>query len=506
MKFKVKGIPLRLERCSVMMNPEDAAELGIIVGDRVRVAFGKRFCIADVNIAIEMIDRGEIGVCRTIGPCEMKIPEGIEADVYPTPKPSSIDYIKKKLDGQKLTKEEVYTIVRDIVNNVLTETELTVLITSNYLMKVDFDEIELFTRAMIDTGEKLSFEKGIVVDKHSIGGVPGDKVSLIVVPILAASGLLIPKTASRAITSASGTADTMEVLANVNLESEEIKEITEKVGGVISWATSAEIAPADDKIIRVEYTLAISSKAELLSSVMAKKGAMGAKYIFIDIPVGKGSKVANIELGRELASDFTELGRRLGLNVSCALTDGSQPIGWAIGPSLEAWEALTVLENLNSPKVLYEKSIEIAGALLETAGKARNGNEYAEKILTSGKALEKFREIIDAQGGDPHIKSEDLSFGSARYDFESPIDGAVSTINNIALIKAAKDAGAPKDKGAGIMLHKKIGDHAKTGDTLFTIYAEKDWKLEQAIETATIEPPVVVSGMILERFPSYRIL
>jgi len=506
MKFKVKSIPLRFEHSSVIMNPEDAAELGLIPGDRVKITYGKKFCVSDVNIATEIVEKGEIGLCKTTGPCQIEIPEKTEVDVIPVSKPKSVEYIKKRMRGEKLTRDEIYSIIRDITVNMLTEVELTAFIMTDYLMEVDLNEIEWLTRAMIETGETLTFEKGVVVDKHSIGGVPGNKISLIVVPIIAASGLLIPKTASRAITSASGTADTMEVLADVNLGIDEIKEITEVVGGVIAWGGATNIAPADDRIIRVEYPLSIDPKPQLLASVMAKKGAIGAKHIVIDIPVGEGSKVPDVEKGRELSNDFTELGRRLGLNVSCVLTYGGQPVGRTIGPALEAWEALRALENQKAPKSLVEKAIGVAGVLLEMVGKTRNGVEYAKQVLESGKALQKFREIVEAQGGEPEVKSDDIVLGDKTYEVKAPIDGAVSYVNNHGLVKVARAAGAPKDKGAGILLYKKGGQHVRAGDILFKIYAEKEWKLEHAIELASIEPPITVSGMILERFPSYRII
>ncbi|AEA46277.1 AMP phosphorylase [Archaeoglobus veneficus] len=506
MKLKVKIIPIKLEHSSIIMNPDDAAELGLIVGDRLKVTYGRRYCIADVQIATGLIEKGELGVCTTVGPCEVELPEGAEVEVTPVAKPSSVDYIRKKLEGEKLSKEELYAIIRDIVVNMLNEVELSAFVMANYLRDVDLDEVEWMTRAMIDTGETLTFEKGIVVDKHSVGGVPGDKTSLLVVPIIAAGGLLIPKTASRAITSASGTADTMEVLANVSLSVDEIKEITERVGGVIAWGGATNIAPADDKIIRVEYPLAIIPKPHLLSSVMAKKGALGAKHVVIDIPVGEGSRIATSEDGRGLANDFSELGRRLGLNVSCVLTYGSQPVGRAIGPALEAREALSALESAKGPKTLIEKSIGIAGVLFEMAGKATRGADYARQILESGKALEKFREIIEAQGGNPDVKSDDIAVGDRTYTVTSNIDGAISRLDNVMIKKVARAAGAPKDKGAGIMLHKKGGQHVKVGDPLFTIYAEKEWKLDRAVELAMREPPVVVSGMILERWPSYKII
>lgn len=506
MKLKVKNIPLKLEHSSAMVSPEDAAELGLIVGDRVKVSYGKKFCVSDVNIATGMVDQGEIGICMTAGPCEVEFPEKVEVEVYPVSKPKSIEYIKKKMDGKKLTKEEVHAVVRDIVTNMLTEVELTAFVMSDYLQHVDIDEIEWLTEAMIDTGETLSFERGVVVDKHSIGGVPGNKISLLVVPIIAASGLLIPKTASRAITSASGTADTMEVLADINLGIDEIKDITEKVGGVIAWGGATNIAPADDKIIKVEHPLSIDPRPQLLASVMAKKGSIGAKHIVIDIPVGEGSKVADVEQGRSLSTDFSELGRRMGQDVSCVMTYGGQPVGRTIGPALEAREALKILENIKGPRSLVEKATGVAGVLLEMSGKTRNGTEYARELLESGKALEKFKEIVEAQGGDPEVTSQDISIGSYKYEVNAPIDGAISEVDNSKLVKVARAAGAPKDKGAGIVLHKKGGQHVEADSPLFTIYAEKEWKLNQAIELATPEPPIAVSSMILERYPSFRVL
>ena len=505
MKFRVKLIPVRMDRFSVIMSQEDAEEIGVLVGDRVKLVYGKKSVIADVQIATGLIERGEIGICRTVTD-HLEIGDGGEVELYPVSKPMSVEFIRKKMDGHKLTREEISSIIKDIVNNALNEIELSAFVLSNYFHGMDFDEIEWATRAMIETGEKVTFEKGIVVDKHSIGGVPGNKISLIVVPIVAASGLLIPKTASRAITSASGTADTMEVLANVNLSVEEIKEITERVGGVIAWGGATNIAPADDKIIRVEYPLSIDPKPQLLASVMAKKGAIGAKHIVIDIPVGAGSKVATVEKGRELANDFVELGRRLGLNVTCVLTYGGQPVGRTVGPALEAQEALKALENTKSPKSLVEKALGVAGTLLEMTGITTNGVEYAKQILESGKALEKFKEIIEAQGGDPNVTSDDLPIGDKTYQFTSPIDGAIASVDNKRIVKVARAAGAPKDKGAGVMLHKKGGQHVKAGEPLFTIYAEKEWKLSQAIELAMREPPLVVSGMILEKYPSYRFI
>lgn len=503
MRFKVKIIPIRSVRPTVIMTKGDADEIGVFEGDRVRLFVGKKSSTATVQIALGFLEKGVIGVCLNCAEA-LGIKDDEEVELLPIPKPASFEYIRKKLDGMKLTKEEIYEIVKDIVNDALTEVELTAFVISSYIHGMDMDEVEWMTRAMIETGETIDFEEGIVVDKHSIGGVPGNKISLIVVPTIASAGLLIPKTASRAITSASGTADTMEVLANVNLSIEEIKEITLRVGGVIAWGGATNIAPADDKIIRVEYPLAIDPRSQLLASVMAKKGAVGAEYIVIDVPVGEGSKVPNVEDGKKLANDFVELGRRLGLNVTCALTYGGQPVGRAVGPALEAWEALKAMEERRGARSFIEKSLGIAGILFEMVGKALNGYEYAKRIFESGKTLEKFKQIIEAQGGDPNIKSDDIPVGDKTYDVVSPIDGAVSKVYNERVVKVARAAGAPKDKGAGVLLFKKGGFHVKKGETLFRIYAEKEWKLDKAIEIALKEPPVVVSGMILEKYPYHK--
>lgn len=505
MKFIAKLLPIHSGKFAVTMHREDALEIGVSEGDRVRILKSGKSLTAIVQIATGLIPKGNLGVYDEVRD-ELGLKDGDEIEVYPVGRPLSVEYIRKKLDGKKYSREELKSIISDIVEGNLAEVELTAFVLGSYLVGMDFDEIEWMTKAMIETGERIEFEKGVVVDKHSIGGVPGNKVSLLIVPIVASSGLLIPKTASRAITSASGTADTMEVLADVNLGVDEIKEITMKVGGVIAWGGATNIAPADDKIIRVEYPLAIDPRPQLLASVMAKKGAVGARHIAIDIPVGNGAKIAIVEEGRKLAGEFVELGRRLGLNVSCAITNGSQPIGRTVGPALEAWEALKTLENRKGSSSLIEKSLGIAGVIFEMAGLSDKGYEYAKRIFESGKAHEKLLEIISAQGNRGIKSSDDVPLGNEKYVLESKFEGAVVDVVNQRIVKIARLAGAPKDKGAGVYIHKKRGEVVKAGEPLLTIYAEKGWKLEKAIEFALENPPVIVSGMILEKFPSVKIV
>jgi len=496
MKFQIKILPLRSEKLSVIMNPRDAEELGLKPGDRVKVSIGKELFVADADFA-EIVKEGEIGVCSyTAQVCNLK--GECLAEVYPISRPKSVEFIRKKLDGMKYSSYEIKSIISDISKNVLNDLEISAFILANEIVGLSDEELQWMIESMVENGERITFSKGVIVDVHSVGGLPSNRFPLITVPTVASAGLLIPKTASRAITSASGTADTMEVLANVNLSVDEIKEITEKVGGVIAWGGATNIAPADDRIIKVEHPLSIDPRPQLLASVMAKKGAVGAKYVVIDIPFGEEAKIENAEGAKSLARDFIELGKRLGLNVACALTYGGQPIGRAIGPALEAKEALKAMEERRGSSSLLEKSLGIAGILFEMTGIANDGYSYAKKIFESGKTLEKFKEIIAAQGGDEKIRSDDIEVGDKIYTITSQRSGIVREMNLKTINEIARAAGAPKDKGAGVYVHRKRGEVVKTGDPLLTIYAEKEWKLDNAIEVAKFERPIVVSGMILE--------
>jgi len=502
MKYRLKVLPLRSEKYSVVLNQSDAEDLGLLPGDRVKVIVGKESFVAEADFT-DLVEPGEIGVCSfTAEAC--RLDEKCMAEVYPVSRPKSVEFIRKKLDGGRYSALEIKSIIEDIAKNVLNDLEISAFILANEIVGMSEEEVQWMIEAMVENGERISFERGIVVNMHTIGGLPSNEFQLIAVPTVASAGLLIPKTASRAITSASGTADTMEVLADVNLSIEEIREITEKVGGVIAWGGATNIAPADDRIIRVEHPLSLDPRPQLLASVMAKKGAIGAKHVVIDIPYGEGAKIESGEMARALASDFIELGKRLGLEVVCALTYGGQPIGRAVGPALEAKEALKAMEDRRGSTSLLEKSLGIAGLLFEMTGIATDGYSYAKKVFESGKTLEKFKEIIAAQGGDEKIRADDIPIGDKTFTLTSRFEGAVVAVRNKSIVRIARSAGAPKDKGAGVYIHKKRGDVVKAGDPLITIYAEKEWKLDNAIEVARAEAPIVVSGMILEVYGKSR--
>lgn len=488
-----------------LMHRSDARSLGVIDGDRIRIVNhtnGKSESVV-IDTTPSLIEEGHIGV-YSLTFSDIGIVDGQEAEVFESLPPASIRTIRKKMDGGKLSKDEIYEVVTDIVVENISQIELTAFVTASYIHGLDMDEVEYLTRAMVDTGDSLVFSTKPVVDKHSIGGVPGNKITLIIVPILAAAGLKVPKTSSRAITGAGGTADLMEVLAPVEFSAAEVQEMTEKAGAVIVWGGSTNIAPADDRIINVEYPLKIDARGQMIASVIAKKKAAGADIVVIDIPVGKEAKVETLQEARKLAREFIELGERLDLEVECAITFGDSPVGRTIGPNLEVAEALRVLEGSKSPGSLVQKSLAIAGIALEMAGKAAKGEgeTVAREILESGQALSKMKDIIAIQGGNAEIKADDLKPGEYYAEVPAPADGYVININNRGLITIARLAGAPNEKGAGIWLHAKRGAQVKKGDPIMTIYADNEQKLKNALEEGRRLMPILVEGMLIDRIPS----
>jgi len=479
MKFRVRSLGLEAGgKYVIVLNKEDAEDLGVISLGRVRVKSDKKELTAIVNTTTKLIKEGTLGVYEEVtNYLDLKEDEEVEVEIAPFP--TSVYSIRNKLRGRKLTYNEILEIVKDVVNGNLSEIEITAFVTALHVFGLDLDEATSLSLAMVETGNTLKLNKSLIVDKHSIGGVPGDKTTLLVVPILAACGLTIPKTSSRAITSAAGTADRAEILMPVNLDIEEMRRVVEKVNGCIAWGGALYLAPADDIFVKVEHPLSIDPL--LLPSIMSKKKAVGASLLVIDIPCGRGTKVKTIGEADLLAKDFIELGRRLGIHIQCAVTYGEQPVGYAIGPALEAREALSVLMNESSVPDLIDKAMNIAGILLNMTGR-ENGKEIALETLRSGKAERKMREIIGAQGGNPEIKPEGIEVGDQRFTVLSERKGYLLWIDNTLLVETARLAGAPKDKGAGVLLHKKIGDGVEKDEPLFTIYAERSQKLQRALE------------------------
>ena len=500
MKLKAKYIDMDTGEITALLHIVDCAEIGVHEGDRVKVKHENNTVTAIVQTTDSFLTQGEIGLLgkayHYIGP-----EPGELLDVMATGKPESVDYVRKKMDGMELTKEEIQTIVEDISTRSLSSVELAAYVTALHINGMNIRETADLTTAMVQTGETIEFDRSPVFDFHSVGGVPGNKVTLLVVPIVAAAGLLIPKTSSRAISSAAGTADIVEVFAKVDFDGTELKRIAESVGGIMAWGGGLNLAPADDVIIRVEHPLGIDPHAQLLASVMSKKKAVGADFLLIDIPMGEGTKVPTMDMAKEYARDFVQLGEMLGIKVECAITYGGQPVGRAIGPALEAIEAISVLEGAKAPNSVIEKTCQLSGIILEMGGIPK-GYDRAKQILESGQALAKFQEIVAAQGGKPSIKSTDIVTGKFKTEVVAKKSGYISSIRNKDLVRIARAAGAPKDKGAGVVIINKVGAKVDAGETLFRIYADNENKLNDAVGVARKFEPMTVAGMVLGRVPA----
>ncbi len=496
MKLRVRTYDVDASEPSVMIHDDDCIVLGVKENDRVKIS-GKSVWVSLVDRSDTVLERGEI-LIPNFYMGRYDINEGDEVEVTHSPKPDSVMYIRKKMDNKKLTKEEIYAIVNDILESKLSKIEVSAWLTSLYINGMDLDEIANFTNAMVDTGDRIDFTREPVFDFHSIGGVPGNKVTPIVVSIVAAAGLMLPKTSSRAISSACGTSDFVETFCNVELSAEQVKEISERVGGVLAWGGSMNLAPVDDIVIKVEHPLGINPRAQMLASIMSKKVAIGANNLLVDIPMGPGTKVPTLEKAREYVRDFTELGRILGMHIECAITYGDQPVGQAIGPNLEARECIRILEGEKHPASVVEKACDLAGIILEMGG-IPDGATKARDILFSGQAHKKFLEIVEAQGGNPNLKADDLKPGQYVQEIVSVKSGYVHTIDNKMLVSIARAAGAPNDKGAGLLIMKKKGQRVEKGDVLMYIHSDNEAKGVRAKEMAIRFNPITIEGMLIER-------
>jgi AMP phosphorylase len=505
MKFKVKPLGIRTGgKHIILVDDEYASRLGIHSSDRVEITHKKNKLIAIANVATEF-PKKTVGIYDEVQD-KLQAKEGETITIKPAERPESLVFIRNKLNGQRLSTPEIKSIIQDVVERHLSDVELSSFVTSLHIYGTSMNEVEGLTKAMVETGKTLQFGRAPVFDKHSIGGVPGDKTTLLVVPMVASIGLTIPKTSSRAITSPAGTADRVEVLCPVDLKCEEIQEVVKKTNACLAWGGALDLAPADDLLIQVEYPLSIDPL--LLPSILSKKKAIGADYIVIDIPTGRGTKIKTIGEAQALARKFIDLGERLDMHVQCAVTFGEQPIGHAIGPALEAREALSALIS-KSPIDLVNKAISLAGLLFEMIG-TKNGFKAAKKILKSGKAEKKLREIIAAQGGDPDVKPEDIEIGNKVTQIISKETGQVQWINNRNIAQIARASGAPKTKTAGVLLNKKLGDKVEKGEVLYRIYSNNSQKLKFAVQLSKRLAAFGVTGkfgekMLVDRIPSKKI-
>ena len=484
---------------TVLLNAEDCTLMGVDDGDRVRVNGGRSF-VAIVNVSRTLVGRGTVFLTdKVLRACSVR--PGDRVDVTSSTGPDSVRTIREKMDGKTVTEEQLRELVSDVMGGRLSRLEVSSWLTALYIRGMGIDEIASYARVMASTGRQLDFGERRVFDFHSFGGVPGNKITPIVVSIVASEGLLIPKLSSRAISSPSGTADFVETFCRVDLDSDEVASITDSVGGVFSWTGATDIAPAGDAFITVQRPLGIDPRPQMLASIISKKLAAGCTDLVMDIPMGAGTKVPTIDMANSYARDLMDLGEVLGINVECAVTYADQPLGHAVGPGLEARECIETLEKGDVHTDVADKACVCAGMILEMAG-IPAGAARAREILSSGRALEKFREIVSAQGGKSGISSDDIPLGGFVSEIVADRSGFVSSISNKAVVAVAKAAGAPSDHGAGVVIRRRRGGKVWKGGVMLTVYAETEEKLQHALSVAKSSEPVDVDGMLLERIRS----
>jgi AMP phosphorylase len=487
MKWKVKPIGIDAQEPFIFLRHKDAEELAVHTGDKILIKSKNIKVVAELSLAEHLLPKGHISLPINLFNF-LKKPK--EVSISPLPQPKSLNLILKKMKGKVLTKKEIHSIIQDISNNSLSEAEIAYFVSAVYQNGMSMNETIYLTDAMFLTGKSLKWASKDIADKHCIGGIAGNRTTPIVVSVCAAAGVIIPKTSSRAITSAAGTADTIETLANVDLELDKLKEVVQKTGACLAWGGALGLAPADDKLIRVERLLNVDPESQLIASIMAKKLSAGSKHILIDIPYGEFAKV-NLKKAKNLRRKFIRVGKYFKLNVKVVLTDGSEPIGNGVGPVLEMMDILKVLKQDSPPLDLQEKSLFLSGILLEMLGKSKKGLGYlnAKEILFSGKAYKKFNEILSAQG----MKESSLKPGNYQENILSPASGKITGIDNSGVNGIARNLGCPKDVGSGIYLYKHKNQIIKKGEPLARLYSHSKDKLKEGISIFNRDCPWHIS-------------
>lgn len=457
---------------------------------RVVVGLNGKSIIATLNVIhYELLSATEVALSE-IAFTRLGAEEGELISIRHLEPLNSMAYVRSKIYGHKLSEDAYFSIINDVSHGKYSDVQMAAFISAcSGKGRMEIDEITSLTKAMINSGNTLHWGDRDIVDKHCIGGLPGNRTSPIVVSILAAAGLYMAKTSSRAITSPAGTADVMEVMTNVDLSTEEIRDIVNQEGACLVWGGKVSLSPADDILIKVERALDIDSESQLIASVLSKKAAAGSSFVLLEIPVGETVKVRSWEDAEELQKAFERVAENINLKIEILLTDGSQPVGCGIGPALEAMDVLAVLRNdENAPADLRKKALTLAGKILEAKHVTVQGNgfDYAGALLTEGKAFQKFMRICEKQGG---FKEPELAPYQRTYYAVSA--GGVMAINNRKLSMAAKLAGAPLDKRAGLRIHMHLGDTISAKQALMTVYAESEGILNYVFDYLAKHPDLI---------------
>lgn len=461
---------------------------------RLQASVGSRRLMATLAIVHgNALAPDQIGLCESAWSSLQPAEHDYVTLAHP-PSVESLSSVRAKLYGRTLADAELRSIVTDIAAQRYSSVDMAAFIAACSGDHLVVDEVAALTSAMVDTGARLRWPAPVVVDKHCVGGLPGNRTTPIVVAIATALGLVMPKTSSRAITSPAGTADTVAVLTPVDLDVEHMRRTVERTGGCLVWGGAVNLAPVDDTLIRIERALDIDSPGQLVASILSKKIAAGSNHVVIDMPVGPTAKVREARGARTLERMLRSVAERFGLRLTVLRTDGLQPVGRGVGPALEAHDVLAVLQNLPAqPLDLRERALALAAVVLETAGRVEGAQslEMARECLDSGRAWRQFQAICEAQGG---LHSPGVA--SYRHPVAAMREGRVEAIDNRRLAQAAKLAGAPLAPLAGLTIDVRLGDRVTRGQPLFTLHAQSPGELAYALEYVSRHPDIVSLGIV----------
>ncbi|MBN2016238.1 hypothetical protein JW766_05415 [Candidatus Dojkabacteria bacterium] len=465
-----------------LVSEVDAQENGLSIGEKValEIAGKRKQVIVTLDTTDTLVEEGEIGFFEDVWEkYSIKFGEIVKVNLIPPSE--AVASIRKKLLGGKLDYQGVYSIIKDIADDKLGKILTTYYAAAGYSPGFDEEEMFYMTKSMAETGDTLKF-KGIVADKHSIGGVAGKGITPIVIPIVACvDGIILPNTSTRAVTSASATTDMLEVIVPMIFSKEELEGFVLKNNAFMVWGGGLDLAPADDKIIQVQKPIGIESIDKFVASIVAKKVAQGVNHVVFDVPIGKGAKIETEEDFLRVKSTFQRVCSKFDIKVSIFRRNVAGIDGNAVGPCLECREFLRVYERDERRSLqLEEDALKIAGDLIELCGKAEKGKgfEMARGILESGDAFTKLKGIIKMQGGNENVSSNSLEIGGVTYEVNSETEGIVKNINNKHVFDVCRALGNPKIKEAGMYFSKKTGDKVQIGDKLVTLYATTDSRMK----------------------------
>lgn len=474
------------ERLIVLLNPKQAMAFGINLNNKVQLTKANgEYIVADVSLS-EAVLEGSVAICADIS--EKLNFENNELVAVSLAESSSTSYeaIRKKMKGETISYDEMFAIIKDISENKLDDTMMTYYVASSFFYPTTDEEMYQTAKAMAECGVMFKYPKGeIIADKHCIGGVPWNETTMILIPLIASLGIKIPKNFSKSITSPAATGECVNVLMNINFNKEGIEKLVKDQNCCLVRWGGLDLAPADDKLIKVQYPLSMQSRAKVVSSIMAKKYAMGVTHSLIDIPVGPTAKVSSMKEAKDWKKKFEYVGKKLWMKMSVQITEANEVIGNGVGAVMQVREVLRILQQHPERAMdLESKVIFLASKIIEEVGleKGKEAVKLATHQLVSWAAWEKMQAIIKAQGGNPEVNSESLPLWAHTFDVIAEKDWVLKMIDLHDINAVCRKLGCPVIDQAGLYLYKKTGDKIKKGEVICKLYAQDEVKLKHGIE------------------------